>query len=93
MAPPLHERFIQECERREMTPSDFIRRLVDAALEQIDTPRERDPVIVVTEERMKRLFRYPPKYPSVRGFAIGGGEITAEDQQASRQANIQKKRK
>ena len=35
MAPPLHERFIQECEKRELTPSDFIRRLVDAALEQI----------------------------------------------------------
>jgi hypothetical protein len=97
MAPPLHERFIQECEKREMTPSDFIRRLVDAALEQIDTPTtylrrmpgERAPLSSGGHEAAHKRIASP----GVRGFAIGGGEITAQDQLTSRQAIIEKKRK
>ena len=101
MAPPLHERFIQECEKREMTPSDFIRRLVDAALEQIDTPtsyltRMPGESVRVAEEiqriATKRGFPTPVKQ---RGFAWDGSgdEITPAQQHMNRQAAIEKKRK
>lgn len=36
--PPLHERFLQECERRDISPSDFIRKAVEAMMDHIDTP-------------------------------------------------------
>lgn len=35
--PPLHERFLQECERRDISPSDFIRKAVEAMMDHIDT--------------------------------------------------------
>lgn len=37
-APPLHERFVQECEKRDISPSEFIRRAVEAMMDHIDTP-------------------------------------------------------
>lgn len=39
-APPLHERFVQECDRRDINPSEFIRRAVEAMMDHIDTPKE-----------------------------------------------------
>lgn len=75
-APPLHERLIQECERLEITPSEFIRKLADAALNQMEEDRPAKPPSDDLghhgpKDRDRQLKRLPPQ---VRGFAALGGD-------------------
>lgn len=75
-APPLHERFVQECEKRDISPSEFIRRAVEAMMDHIDTPAKgvvlsRSPNMLDRREHKIEMVtvpsaaRKPPEVPGV----------------------------
>lgn len=80
--PPLHERFIAECERREISPSDFIRKAVEAMMDHIDTPgpaMERPRLVtpsvieaVAKAEAIAHAMGRLSPMRGVRGFAVDG---------------------
>ena len=95
-APPLYERFMQECGEREITPSEYIRRAVEAMMDRIDTKatvktwgdRKNFGGLSHAIEDRQRLT--PTK---ARGFAVdGSGEITADQQLENRQGELVRKK-
>lgn len=42
LSPTLHERFVQECEKRDISPSEFMRKAVEAMMDRMDEPALRE---------------------------------------------------
>ena len=103
MAPPLHERFLQECERRDISPSDFIRQAVELMMDHIDTRAHEEtepwqdakPVPLPTARIAPRPLPSDPKrLPSgVRGFSLDGGPMTQDDLQGRVAASRARRKK
>lgn len=73
----LHERFLAECEKREIKPSEFGRRAIEAIVDRMgDEPATRSFVIPAGSSVSVVIPKRLP--PQVRGFAIDGSPIVSK---------------
>lgn len=90
----LHASFIEECERRELKPGELGRKAIELICQRmVDQSAGEQPSPMSDAQRfVSTRSRLPAVEPRVRGFAIGGGEITREDQMETRQAITTRRR-
>lgn len=84
----LHQRFLAACEAREVTPSEFGRRAVEAIVDGLESAAELKHLAVQARKPGKTAMNQAqfeakiaairnPRGSSVRGFAIDGSPLVA----------------